>query len=67
MQHEKGDRIHAGVQSVGIVVDNRGQVVRLSPGQSVPHMQEEDGWMIVTTPKDHPKIKGTGPGEYRHV
>ena len=57
VQHEKSGKTQVGVQSVGIVVDDKGQVVKLSPGQLIPHMQEEDGRMTVTMPKDHPRIR----------
>ena len=43
VQYEQEDRSQVGIRSVGVVVDSKGQVVRLSPGRSVPNMEEEDG------------------------
>ena len=57
VQYEQEDRSQVGVKSVGVEVDSKGQIVRLSPGRPVPHMQEEDGQMKVTMPKDHPKVR----------
>ena len=42
---------------MGVVVDSKGQIVRLSLKRPVPHMQEEDGEMRGTMPKDHPKVR----------
>ena len=57
VQYEKEDRGQVGVRSVGVVVDSKGQTVRLSPKRPVPHMEEEDGQMRVTMPKAHPKVR----------
>ena len=51
VQYEKEDRSQVVVQSVDVVVDSKGQIVRLSPQKSVPHIEEEDGQM--------PKVRST--------
>ena len=51
VQYEKEDRSQVVVQSVDVVVNSKGQIVRLSPQKSVPHIEEEDGQM--------PKVRST--------
>ena len=39
------------------VVNAKGQPFKLSVSRLIPHMQEEDGKMMISMPKAHPKVR----------
>ena len=57
VEAEKKTQTQIGVKKVGMVVNTKGRPIKLSVSRPIPHMQEENGKMIIAMPKAHPRVR----------